>query len=167
MSAILGPPLDTFLHHPSPSWHRRLLDPLLQWESPAIHQHTISLDSQQYTFDQIHPQDHSNAQIYQTNLENLLEPYIQGTNVTVFIYGDTQQSSILDPKDDKDDQGIVHRFGQALFNRLEETLSSATVHVSYAKIDSSNHNNDTIDLLHPSAADITDDWVMDTDELMR
>ncbi|KAL0078776.1 hypothetical protein F4703DRAFT_1877138 [Phycomyces blakesleeanus] len=142
------------------------VDPLLQLDSLTIHQNNITLGTHQFTFDKIHPQNHTPNDIYQANLEPLLEPYIQGTNVTVLIYGDSQPSSELDPREEQDDQGIIRRFSQALFNHLEETISSASVHVSYAKLE--NNNANPVDLLHASAptSGITDEWVMDTDELM-
>ncbi|KAL0087553.1 hypothetical protein J3Q64DRAFT_1832876 [Phycomyces blakesleeanus] len=175
MSDLFLPYLTRFFTIPPTSWHTPVVrvvlrvDPLLQLDSLTIHQNNITLGTHQFTFDKIHPQNHTPNDIYQANLEPLLEPYIQG---------DSQPSSELDPREEQDDQvpvplpvpvpelGIIRRFSQALFNHLEETISSASVHVSYAKLE--NNNANPVDLLHASAptSGITDEWVMDTDELM-
>ncbi|KAI8881937.1 kinesin-domain-containing protein [Backusella circina FSU 941] len=113
-----------------------------------------------FTFDFIYSPTTTQEQLYESSILPLLDQYTQGNNVTILAYGQTGSGKTysmgtgLEPKD-LDEQGIIHRFANTLFSRmndlqLEGTVNSYQIYVSYLELYNEEINDLLLNASHPT-----------------
>lgn len=117
---------------------------------------------QSFTFDQVHPQDTHQNQIYTSTAAPLVSRFLQGFNCTVLAYGQTSSGKTYtmtgidldaDPLDPTNGMGIIPRSVATVFQSIQQlkqergTAWQCSVKGSFIEI----YNEDLIDLLQPDS----------------
>ncbi|KAI8975404.1 P-loop containing nucleoside triphosphate hydrolase protein, partial [Mycotypha africana] len=83
-----------------------------------------------FTFDSVYPSKSTQQEIYNFSVTPLLEQYMEGKNATVLAYGQTgsgksySMGMTVEPCVNLEEQGIVPRFVNALFDRISSMKST-------------------------------------------
>ncbi|TMW65173.1 hypothetical protein Poli38472_009340 [Pythium oligandrum] len=131
-----------------------------------------------FTFDQVFPSNASQIELYEEALEPLMDPFLQGFNVTVIAYGQTGAGKTFtmgnagstaslasriysqpqpEPQDNdgseradtlESHEGLIPRFLHQLFARLQEDASASSNQVSVSFLEI--YGEEIHDLLHSS-----------------
>ncbi|RCI02574.1 hypothetical protein CU098_001368 [Rhizopus stolonifer] len=109
-----------------------------------------------FTYDYVFDAKTEQYSIYDTSVVPLVEKFVDGFNATILAYGQTgsgktySMGTALEEHIDSEHQGIVPRFIQDLFYRIEQKKGSTTeyqVLVSFLEL----YNEDLLDLLNPQS----------------
>ncbi|KAK3804119.1 hypothetical protein RRG08_047197 [Elysia crispata] len=79
----------------------------------------------QYEFNTVFDENSSQAEVFSTSVEPMLEKVLQGQNVSVFAYGPTGAGKTHTMLGMTSDPGIIPRVIQSLFEAIEEKQASA------------------------------------------
>ncbi|KAI8991410.1 hypothetical protein BDF20DRAFT_950217 [Mycotypha africana] len=112
-----------------------------------------------FTYDYVFDNKTSQRFVYDTSVVPLVEKFVDGFNSTILAYGQTgsgktfSMGTASNETIETEQQGIVPRFIQDLFNRLQDKKQSGKLHdykvyVSFLEL----YNEDFVDLLSAAAA---------------
>ncbi|CAD8111257.1 unnamed protein product [Paramecium primaurelia] len=129
-----------------------LLDPELEFNNPVDILKKNRIKDTSYEFDLVFDQQADQKEVYEKSAEPLLDDLISGQNVTIFAYGATGSGKTHTMMGNQNQQGIIPRALNDLFERLSKE-QAAQASLTFLEI----YNETIRDLLTGKLLDLRED----------